>query len=57
MKGFHNIIIATIIQGHPTDLLLKIPLLLGNFCFLGDAAEVICPWKESVAGKKAIQGV
>ena len=57
MKGFHNIIIATIIQGHPTDLLLKIPLFLGNFCFLGDAAEVICPWKESVAGKKAIQGV
>jgi len=48
MKGFH-IIIPTIIQGHPTDLSLKISALLGNFCWLGDVAEVICTWKGSVA--------
>ena len=23
-----------------------------NFCWLGDVEEIICPWKESVAGKK-----
>ena len=39
-------------QGHPMDwLLLKISVLLANFCWLGDLGEIICPWKESVAGK------
>ena len=38
-------------------LLLKISVLLANFCWLGDLGEIICPWKESVAGKKSIQDI
>ena len=45
-------------QGHPMDwLLLKISVLLANFCWLGDLGEIICPWKESAAGKKSIQDI
>ena len=28
-----------------------------NFCWLGYVEEIICPWKESVAGKKTNQSV
>ena len=38
-------------QGHPMDLFLKIAVPQANFCWLG---EIICPWMESVAGKKII---
>ena len=34
------------------DLSLKISVLQANFCWLRDFEEVICPWKESVAGKR-----
>ena len=44
-------------QGHTMDLLLKISVLQANYCCLGDLGEIICPWKESVAGKTSIQGV
>ena len=40
------------LQGHPMDLSLKISVLQANFCWLRDFEEVICPWKESVAGKR-----
>ena len=39
------------------DLFLKISVLEANFCWVGDVEEIICPSKESVAGKKIIQGV
>ena len=38
-------------------LLLKISVLLTNFCWLGDLGEIICPWKESAAAKKSIQDI
>ena len=41
---------SNIMQGHPTDLFLKISVLQANFSWLGDV-EKKCPWKESVAGK------
>ena len=44
-------------QRQPTDLFLQISVLQENVCWLGDVKEMICPWKESVAGKKAIQGL
>ena len=44
-------------HGRPMDLFLKISLLQAIVCSLGDVEKVICPWKESVAGKKTIQGV
>ena len=44
-------------SGNPMDLFLKISVLQANFCWLGDVEEIICPWKERVAGKKTIQGV
>ena len=39
------------------DLFLKISVLQANFCWLEDFEKIICPCKESVAGKKTIQGV
>ena len=39
------------------DLFLKISVLQANFCWLGDVKEIVCPLKESVAGKKIIEGV
>ena len=37
------------------ELFLKISVLSSvlqaNFCWLGDLEKIICPWKESVAGK------
>ena len=33
------------------DLFLKISVLQANFYWLGDLEKIICPWKESVAGK------
>ena len=44
-------------QVQPTDPFLQISVLQENVCWLGDVKEMICPWKESVAGKKAIQGL
>ena len=44
-------------KGQPTDLFLQINVLQENVCLLGDVKEMICPWKESVAGKRAIQGL
>ena len=43
-------------QGQPTNLFLQISVLQQSVCWLGDVKEMICPWKESVAGKNAIQG-
>jgi len=37
--------------GHPMDLFLKISVLQADFCWLGDLDKIICPWKESDAGK------
>ena len=28
-----------------------------DFWWLGDVEEIICPWKENVAGEQTIQGV
>ena len=39
------------------DRFLKISLLQAIVFSLGDVEKVICPWKESVAGKKTIQGM
>ena len=36
------------------DLFRKISVLQANFCWLGDVKVMICPWKESVAGKNTI---
>ena len=33
------------------DLFLKISVLRGKFCWLGDFDKIICPWKESGPGK------
>ena len=38
-------------QGHPMDLFLKITVLQAHFCCLEDLDEIMCPFKESVAGK------
>lgn len=38
------------------DLFLKLSDLQANVCWLGDVEEIICPLKESVAGKKIIEG-
>ena len=38
------------------DLFLKLSDLQANFCWLGDVEEIICPLKESAAGKKIIEG-
>ena len=38
-------------QGHPMDLFLKITVLQANSCWLEDLDKIICPFKESVAGK------
>ena len=48
---------ATETQGQPMDLFHKISVLQADFWWLGDLEEIICPWKESVAGEKTIQGV
>ena len=48
---------ATESQGQPMDLFHKISVLQADFWWLGDLEEIICPWKESVAGEKTIQGV
>ena len=45
------------IQEHPMDLFPKISVLQANFCWLGDLDKIICPWKESDAGKLEIVGV
>ena len=48
---------ARVTQGHPMDLFLKISVLQADFWWPGDVEEMICPWKESVAREKTIQGV
>ena len=45
------------IQWHPTELFLKISVLQANDCWLGDLDKIVCPWKESDAGKLEILGV
>ena len=44
-------------QGHPIDLFIKMSVLLAICCWLRDVEVMICPRKESVVGKKTIQGV
>ena len=45
-------------QGHPTDLFLKISVLHAcKLLLAGKCGRNYSPWKESVAGKKIIQGV
>ena len=39
------------------DLFLIISVLHAKFCWLGHLGKMICPWKESVAGKETVQGV
>ena len=39
------------IQGHPTDLFLKIYALQENFCWLAGCGKIICLWKERIPGK------
>ena len=41
-------------QGQPMNLFLKISVLQARFYWLGDVAEIICPWKENVDGRKII---
>ena len=41
-------------QGQPMNLFLKISILQARFYWLGDVEEIICPWKENVAGRKTI---
>ena len=43
-------------QGHTTDLLLKISVLQANFGWLGDLGEIICPWKEGCCWEKVNSG-
>ena len=38
------------------DLFL-ISVLHANFCWLEHLGKMICPWKESVAGKETVRGV
>ena len=45
------------IQWHPIELFLKISVLQANDCWLGDLDKIVCPWKESDAGKLEILGV
>ena len=45
------------IQWHPIELFLKISVLQANVCWLGDLDKIVCPWKESDAGKLEILGV
>ena len=45
------------IQWHPIELFLKISVLQVNVCWLGDLDKIVCPWKESDAGKLEILGV
>ena len=51
MKTLYDPIIR-VLRGHPMDLFLKISLLQAIVCSLGEVKKVICPWKESVAGKR-----
>ena len=34
------------------DLFLKRSVLQANFCWVGDVEEMICPWEETVSGKR-----
>ena len=51
LKNWHCTQVFGPIQGHPMDPFLKVSVLQANFCWLGDLERVICPGKESVAGK------
>ena len=39
------------LQGHPTDLFLKIYALQETFCWLAGCGKIICLWRKSVPGK------
>ena len=43
---------AVYMQGHPTDLFLKISVLHANFCWLGDVEEVIVLGRKVLLGKR-----
>ena len=49
--------ITSMLSGAPSGSVPKKSVLLANFCWLGNVGKIICPWKESVAGKWTIQGV
>ena len=53
----HAVWILPNIQWHPIELFLKISVLQANVCWLGDLDKIVCPWKESDAGKLEILGV
>ena len=40
------------VQGHPTDLFLKISVLHANFCWLGDVEEIIVLGRKVLLGKR-----
>ena len=46
----------SMLSGAPSGSVPKNSVLLANFCWLGNVGKIICPWKESVAGKWTIQG-
>ena len=48
---------TSMLSGAPSGSVPKKSVLLANFCWLGNVGKIICPWKESVAGKWTIQGV
>ena len=54
--SFKSVHPCPLFRGNPMDLFLKISVLEANFCWVGDVEEIICSWKESVAGKNIIQG-
>ena len=53
----HAVWILPNIQWHPIELFLRISVLQANVCWLGDLDKIVCPWKESDAGKLEILGV
>ena len=43
---------ASITQGHPMDLFLKISVLQAHFCWLGDAEEIVVFGRKVLLGKR-----
>ena len=44
--------LATILQGHPMDLFLKISVLQAHFCWLEDVKEIIVLGRKVLLGKR-----
>ena len=40
------------IQGYPMDLFLKISVLQGHFCWLGDVEEIVVLGRKVLLGKR-----